>query len=123
MSGLMHKVKDAISGDKTADNTGANQSGNGETAYNPFPKLMLIHLTEYGHGTGSHGTTAGSTTGSSFSGGNNTGPGLTGSDTGYGSGSTTAGPHSSNLDNKADPRVDSDLGWSTPMQQSSKPGT
>lgn len=32
--------------------------------------------------------------------------------TGYGStgGSATAGPHSSNLANKADPRVDSDLG-------------
>lgn len=45
-----------------------------------------------------------------------TGSGLTGSNTtgaGYGSsgyGSTTAGPHSSNLANKADPRVDSDLG-------------
>lgn len=110
MSGLMHKMKDAISGDKNTENTGANQSGNGDTAYNPFPKLVLIHPTEYGHGTGSHGTTAASTTGSRFSGANNTGPGLTGSDTGYGSGSTTAGPHSSNLGNKADPRVDSDLG-------------
>lgn len=91
-------------------------------------ELDLISLVEYGHGTGSHGTTAGSTTGSSFHGGNNTGPGLTGSNTGSGLtgsntgsgltghndntgyGSTTAGPHSSNLGNKADPRVDSDLG-------------
>lgn len=37
------------------------------------------------------------------------------SGTGYGSGhgstgTSTAGPHSSNLANKADPRVDSDLG-------------
>ena len=82
-------------------------------------ELDLISLVEYGHGTGSHGTTAGSTTGSSFHGGNNTGPGLTGSNTGSGLtghndntgyGSTAAGPHSSNLGNKADPRVDSDLG-------------
>ena len=82
-------------------------------------KLDLTSLVEYGHGTVSHGTTAGSTTGSSFHGGNNTGPGLTGSNTGSGLtgsnnntgyGSTTAGPHSSNLGNKADPRVDSDLG-------------
>jgi len=28
---------------------------------------------------------------------------------GYGTGRTTAGPHSSNLENKLDPRVDSDL--------------
>lgn len=30
MSGLMHKVKDALSGDKSTENTGANQGGNGE---------------------------------------------------------------------------------------------
>lgn len=37
-----------------------------------------------------------------------------GSNTAYGTSgsSTTAGPHSSNLANKADPRVDSDLGVS-----------
>ena len=35
----------------------------------------------------------------------------TGVGSGYGStGTSTAGPHSSNLSNKADPRVDSDLG-------------
>lgn len=43
-----------------------------------------------------------------------TGSGLTGSGThgttGSGYGSSTAGPHSSNLANNADPRVDSDLG-------------
>jgi len=48
---------------------------------------------------------AGVTTGSGY-GSSNTGYGS--SETGYGS-STTAGPHSSNLANKADPRVDSDL--------------
>ncbi|KAI4241592.1 MAG: hypothetical protein LQ352_007411 [Teloschistes flavicans] len=84
MSGLMNKVKDALSGDKhTSEAAAANQGNN-----------------EYGHGHSTPGTgiVASSTTGNDS--------------TGYGShgtSSTTAGPHSSNLGNKADPRVDSDL--------------
>lgn len=57
---------------------------------------------EHGHhGTGTSGIGSGV--------GSTTGTGI-GSTTGTGMGSTTAGPHSSNLANKADPRVDSDLG-------------
>ncbi|KAI4197240.1 MAG: hypothetical protein LQ350_006071 [Teloschistes chrysophthalmus] len=87
MSGLMHKVKDALSGDKhTPESAAANQGSN-----------------EYGqgHSTSGTGIVAGSTTGH-----DNTGYGS------HGTSSTTAGPHSSNLGNKADPRVDSDLGKS-----------
>lgn len=55
--------------------------------------------------TGGSGLTSG-TSGSGLTGGTS---GSSGYGTGVGS-STTAGPHSSNLANKADPRVDSDLG-------------
>lgn len=57
-----------------------------------------------GHGVGGAGNTG-------YSSGTGIGTG-TGTNTGYGSTgtSTTSGPHSSNLANKADPRVDSDRG-------------
>ena len=55
--------------------------------------------------TSGSGLTSGSS-GSDMTGGTS---GSSGYGTGVGS-STTAGPHSSNLANKADPRVDSDLG-------------
>ena len=55
--------------------------------------------------TGGSGLTSG-TSGSGLTGGTS---GSSGYGTGTGS-STIAGPHSSNLANKADPRVDSDLG-------------
>ena len=64
--------------------------------------------------TASHGATTGGLTGSSgtTAGHGTTTGGLTGSSgtTGGYTSSTTAGPHSSNLLNKLDPRVDSDLG-------------
>lgn len=47
-----------------------------------------------------------------------TGSGMTGSNTtGSGYGSNTAGPHSSSMANKADPRVDSDLGKHSQSQR------
>lgn len=62
-------------------------------------------------GSGTHGTTGSgygsSTPGSGLTGSHNTG---THGTTGAGYGSSTAGPHSSSMANKADPRVDSDLG-------------
>ena len=76
-----------------------------ETSWIPVKLTMCTDgSNRHGHGT----------TGSGLTGGHNTGTGLTGrnDNTGYGAGSTTAGPHSSNLANKADPRVDSDLGQS-----------
>lgn len=55
-----------------------------------------------------HGTTGTGVTGSHSTGTRDT-HGTHGT-TGAGYGSTIAGPHSSNIANKADPRVDSDLG-------------
>jgi len=62
---------------------------------------------------GAHHTTHNTTTGSGLTGSHNhtTGAGYgsgTTTGAGYGSSNTTAGPHSSNLANKVDPRVDSD---------------
>jgi hypothetical protein len=56
----------------------------------------------------STGTTNTYGSGTSAGTGNTFGSSATGA--GYGTGSTNAGPHSSNLANKVDPRVDSDLG-------------
>lgn len=63
--------------------------------------------------SGAYGTTGSGTTGHGSTGTGTTGYGSTGTGaSGYGSTRThhTAGPHSSDLANKADPRVDSDLG-------------
>jgi len=61
--------------------------------------------TGVGHTTHTTGTGVGHNTHTT-----GTGVGHTGTGAGYGTtGNTTAGPHSSNLANKADPRVDSDL--------------
>ncbi|KAL8835051.1 MAG: hypothetical protein Q9170_003480 [Blastenia crenularia] len=104
MSGLMHKVKDALSGEKNTPEAAAANKGN----------------NEYGSGTQAthsgigHSSTSGdplhSGKGTTLSGNDMTG--RTTDSSGYGShsaGTATAGPHSSNLANKADPRVDSDL--------------
>ena len=66
--------------------------------------------------------------------GDSTGSGLTGDNSGYGSGTTagsgltgsstsTTGPHSSNLENKMDPRVDSDRDGSRNMGASGTTGS
>jgi hypothetical protein len=78
MSSIVNKVKDALHSNKHDDTT---------------------HSTT----TGTHGTTGTHTTGTHTTGAHTTGTHTTG--TGY---STNDGPHSSNLANKADPRVDSD---------------
>ena len=82
MSGIINKVKDALSkDDKTHEGTtGTTTTGTGITG-------SSAHTTGTGHTTGLPTGTTTTTTGS-----------------------TNAGPHSSNLANKADPRVDSDLG-------------
>ena len=69
--------------------------------------------TTSGYGSGTHGTshaTHGTHTGTGMTGAAETGATGTGTGTTSGYGSTNAGPHSSNVANKADPRVDSDLG-------------
>ena len=72
---------------------------------------MYAQITDYVIDRGTYGTTTG--TGLSHNTHGTTGTsGLSSGTTGagYGNTSTNAGPHSSNLANKADPRVDSDLG-------------
>lgn len=94
-----------------------------ETSWIPVELTMCTDgSNRHGHGTTGSGLTGGHNTGTGLTdrndntgyGSRGTGSGLTGrnDNTGYGAGSTTAGPHSSNLANKADPRVDSDLGQS-----------
>ena len=73
------------------------------------------HGTSTGTGTGlghSTGTGAGVGTGTGTGLGHSTGTGAgvgTGTGIGHGTTTSTTGPHSSNLANKADPRVDSDM--------------
>jgi hypothetical protein len=70
---------------------------------------------QYGSSTGTHSTTGGltgnshSTTGSGLTGSHGT---HTGATVGSGNSNTTAGPHNSDMLNKIDPRVDSDLNGS-----------
>ena len=102
MSGLINKVKDAVGGHKNAGNT----SSDGKSQPDPhtsFAKNALEYDNTGTTGAGSHlsGSNNSGLTGQNTSG--STGSGITGSN-------TTAGPHSSNLGNEVDPRVDSDLG-------------
>jgi hypothetical protein len=84
------------------------------------------HTTHTTHHTGAGTGLVGSTGQTSHNGGltgNHTGTtGITGTHTTTGN-STTAGPHSSNLANKLDPRVDSDLDGSRNLGASSNHGT
>ncbi|KAI4118746.1 MAG: hypothetical protein LQ345_001265 [Seirophora villosa] len=143
MSGLMHKVKDALSGDKHTDDSAATSHGTTDSTHGSNPthgglghsstsgttdtsgygahpgpntsglaadrdRDLSSGLGHSDHSTGTHGT-HGTTTTSDYD-RTTGGSGMTGSNTtGSGYGSGTAGPHSSNLANKADPRVDSDL--------------
>ncbi|KAL9120402.1 MAG: hypothetical protein Q9187_003045 [Circinaria calcarea] len=83
MSGLLHKVKDALTGEKTTNE--AHVANQGAPEYDD------------------------TNTGSGLIGSRNepTRSPLVGSGT-HGSSSTTTGPHSSSVENKLDPRVDSD---------------
>ncbi|KAL9603549.1 MAG: hypothetical protein Q9219_001051 [cf. Caloplaca sp. 3 TL-2023] len=116
MSGLMHKVKDALSGEKNTPEAAAANKGNNEYGHH--------HTTTEG-GAGTHGSNLthsgigqSSTSGDPLHSGkgvklsHNDMTGQTTDSSGYGThatGSATAGPHSSSMANKADPRVDSDL--------------
>lgn len=115
MSNLINKVKDTLSSNKDkhndhrSDNYGPHSSNVANTA---DPRVDsnpggVHHNQTYGSGpagtTGTYGTPGGGYGDNTVGGGQYGAPGG-----GYGS-TTTAGPHSSNLANKADPRVDSDL--------------
>ncbi|KAK5091546.1 hypothetical protein LTR05_001731 [Lithohypha guttulata] len=89
MSGLINKAKELLSGDKDNHHTTGSHTGAHDTSHNSGYNTGIEH-----HNNPSSGY--GSSTSGAF-------PGSTGTH------SNTAGPHSSNLSNKMDPRVDSDM--------------
>ncbi|RBQ68290.1 hypothetical protein VDGD_00159 [Verticillium dahliae] len=88
MSGLINKIKDAVHSDKhdkhDSTHTGSDAYTTGTHGTTGNPGIHHNTDTTGTHSTGTHGTST------------------------YGNTSTNAGPHDSNLANKADPRVDSD---------------
>jgi len=116
MSGIVNKVKSALHSDHHSSSTthgSTTTSGTAEGVAGPHSSRAAnaadprvdSDLDGSRHvGTGTTGT-AGGVTGTH-------GTGTTGT---YGTSNTTAGPHNSNLANKADPRVDSDLDGSRNM--------
>lgn len=95
-SGVLHSTKPGIHGERDSGVVGSH-TGSG--------------LPSSTHGSGMTGSNTGNT-GSGLTGSGTSGPQYTGSDDRdrglVGSGTTTSGPHSSSLANKADPRIDSD---------------
>lgn len=85
MSGLINKVKNAVSGGGDKHNTEGNTGQS-------FPSILDVFSTIHTDTSNSDYDRTGASTGLPGSGG-------------YGSG--TSGPHSSNTENKLDPRVDS----------------
>lgn len=96
MSSLINKVKDAVSSDKSQDNTNTNVYDSNAQHH--------THAADASAPRTDAGFT--SATGAPHDG---TYTANTGYTTSTGPATTTAGPHSSNIANKADPRVDSDL--------------
>jgi len=125
MSSIVNKVEHALHLDKKEHGTShthttGTTSGTAEGVAGPHSSRAANAADprvdsdlDGSRNAGAHGT-YGTTTGSGLTGSHNAtgaGYGTTGTTTGagYGSSNTTAGPHSSNLANKIDPRVDSDL--------------
>jgi len=140
MSGIVNKVKNALHSDNTTTgthhttgttHTGTTHTGTAEGVAGPHSSRVAnaadpridsdldgsrgIGGTGYGHTTGTTGSGLTGTGHSTTHG--TTGPGLTGTHNTHGTTgtTTTAGPHSSNMANKLDPRVDSDLDGSRNM--------
>lgn len=87
MSGIINKVKAAVTGDKSTADHGRSGMLFSSPATLSGPLANYCSHLEYGHNT------SGTTHGSGFA----------------GSGTTTSGPHHSNIENKVDPRVDSGM--------------
>jgi hypothetical protein len=110
MSSLINKVKDAVHSDKkdnsATDNPKSSNAGpHGSNIANKVDPRVDSDRDNYGSGVGGAGTTS-----QNYNQG--VGPGSNNQSSYGGPGnpqSGNAGPHSSNLANKADPRVDSDL--------------
>jgi hypothetical protein len=102
MSNLLHKVKEAIPGthsNKASEPEGANGPHSSRAANAADPRIdsdrdnRAAGVVGGAHSNTTHTTGTTGTTGTNYT---------------HGSGQTTAGPHSSNVANKLDPRVDSD---------------
>jgi hypothetical protein len=113
MSGLMHKIKETVAPSKDESTTRTSGTGAAEygsstagsnTGYgsksSEFGSTGAGNLGSHGVGSSEYGST-----------GRTAGTGTAGTGAMYGNQQShhTAGPHSSNMANKADPRVDSDL--------------
>jgi hypothetical protein len=129
MSGIINKVKEVLHKDNTstsstgahttttgAHTTGTHHSGTAEGVAGPHSSRAANaadpRVDSDLDGSNRH-TGATQNTSSGLTGGNTYGSGTTTGGTGYTgtstTGSTNAGPHNSNLANRLDPRVDSDL--------------
>ncbi|KAL8748624.1 MAG: hypothetical protein Q9184_007180 [Pyrenodesmia sp. 2 TL-2023] len=109
MSGLMNKVKDALSGDK--NNTAEAEANKGPHDYHHGHSSTSGETGSYGANPTHGGLDQSSTSRDPMHSGRDDMTGRTTDTSGYGShstGSATTGPHSSSMANKADPRVDSD---------------
>ncbi|KAF7589926.1 hypothetical protein BBP40_003506 [Aspergillus hancockii] len=126
MSGVIHKVKEAVTGhhssaNTTHSNTHANTSTNTSTNHGPHdskiankldPRIDSDRDNRAAHHTttttGPHGTTVHSSTHGPQQAPVGAAGGVNTSSNPPGSHSTNAGPHNSNVANKVDPRIDSD---------------
>jgi hypothetical protein len=99
MSGIINKVKEAISHDKHDKPSHSTNAGphDSNVANKLDPRVDSDRDGRAAYGTAATGGTTGVNTGNTYT------------QNQYTSGSTNAGPHNSNLANKLDPRVDSDL--------------
>ncbi|OKL60511.1 hypothetical protein UA08_04267 [Talaromyces atroroseus] len=125
MSGIINKVKEAVTHDKPSHSTNAGpHDSNVANKMDPRVDSDRDGRPAYGNTAGSttgttpgnaYGTTTGTNTGHRNTGntsgttGMNTGYPATGDTYGTTTGSTNAGPHNTNVGKKVDPRVDSDL--------------
>ncbi|KAL2758059.1 hypothetical protein ACRALDRAFT_1061307 [Sodiomyces alcalophilus JCM 7366] len=111
MSGLVHKIKDAITSDKSSEPAGSHSSHgthgahDSRTGHTADPVGAGSSTLGTGSTTDNFGTSGTGITGAP--GGSGT-AGTTGTTGAYGSSNTRAGPHQSDMANKMDPRVDSD---------------
>ncbi|EHK98519.1 hypothetical protein M7I_5663 [Glarea lozoyensis 74030] len=113
MSGIVNKIKDVLHHDKSSSTT---HSGTAEGVAGPHGSRAANaadpRIDSDMDGSRHTGATTGTTGGLTGTHGTHT-TGTT--STGYGASNSTAGPHSSNMANKVDPRVDSDLDGSRNM--------
>lgn len=100
MSSIINKVKDAVTHDKHEKPSHSTSAGphDSNMANKVDPRVDSDRDGRAQHTYGTTGMNTGMNSGNTYA------------QNEYGTGSTNAGPHNSNIANKADPRIDSDLG-------------